>query len=192
MENAEFERKDMTSTQSPAAMTILQRVAGRQKLLAFSCILPICALFLFFAPGSYGQMSQLVPLVTDQTPMGLSPNFGVPASRVVNQNGDYAFVGEGNTAVFFLSHNASSGTSPTLVLQYGNEFPGFACNPTGFPGSRITSLANVQLNDNGLIAFQAAGDLANGQFFSIILSYNGTCFQDLVDSSMVAPGTGGA
>ncbi len=163
---------------------IIPTTVARQPKQLFACLFFLCSLLFFVVPISSGQTSQLVPLVTDQTPMGLSPDFGLPATRVVNQNGDFAFVGEGNSAIFFLSHTAASGSRPSLILQYGNAFPGFA-------GSRITSLANVQLNNNGVLAFQAGGNLATGQSFSVILSYNGTSFQDLVDNSMTAPGLGG-
>src|SRR5581483_9740547 len=151
--------------------------------IAYLCTALWCLCFL--VPSSFAQTSQLVPLVTDQTPMGLSAKFGVPNARVVNQSGDYAFVGEGGTAIFFLSHTAASGTAPTRVLQFGDQVP-------GFPGSRVGNVANVQLNDTGRLAFQARASLATGQSIQIILSYDGTSFLDLVDSTMPAPGLGGA
>ena len=116
--------------------------------------------------------------------MGLSHNFGIPGTRAINQAGDYAFLGEGGRAVFLLSHTAASGSTPTRILQFGDEVP-------GFPGSKLINFGNVQLNDNGLLAIQAGASLSNGQSLSIIFSYNGT-FTDLVDSTMPAPGQGGA
>ena len=91
---------------------------------------------LFFIPNSFGQTSQLVPLVTDQTPMGLSPDFGVPATRVVNQSGDYAFVGEGNSAIFFLSHTASSGNEAHAHFAVRKRISGFPRQPDHWSGQR--------------------------------------------------------
>ena len=165
--------------------TISSAFARQWKLstVAYLCTALWC--FCFLVRSSSAQTSQLVPLVTDQTPMGLSAKFGVPAGRVVNQSGDYAFVGEGGTAIFFLSHTAASGATPTRVLQFGDEVPGFS-------GSRITNFASLQLNDSGHMAFQARANLSTGQGLQLILSYDGTSFQDLVDSTMPAPGQGGA
>src|SRR5687767_6273944 len=87
--------------------------------------------------------SQLVPLVTDQTPLALSSSFGVPNAGLVNQAGDYAFLGNGASAVFYRSAGSSA---PVRVMQMGDEVP-------GFPGSRADLFFQLKLNNSGLIAF---------------------------------------
>jgi hypothetical protein len=126
--------------------------------------------------------SQLVPLVTDQTPMALSNSLGVPTAPVVNQAGDYAFIGNGGSAVFYRS--AGSG-APVRVIQMGDEVP-------GFPGSRADIMLNLRLNNAGLIAFGVDFFQANGIGQRIIFTFDGTTLQRIVAGNDPAPGGGGA
>ena len=43
----------------------------------------------------------LVTVATDQTPLPLSEQFGIPAGSAIDQAGDFAFVGNGGNALFF-------------------------------------------------------------------------------------------
>jgi hypothetical protein len=126
--------------------------------------------------------AQLVPLVTDQTPLGLSSSFGVPLSAVVNQAGDYAFVGNGASAVFY----RRAGTAASVrVMQMGDEVP-------GFPGSRNDITNTLRLNNSGLIAFRPDFFQANGTGQGAIFTFDGTSLQLLVSGADLAPGGGGA
>jgi hypothetical protein len=127
--------------------------------------------------------TQLVPLVTDQTPLALSNLFGVPQSAVINQAGDYAFIGNGASAVFY---RRAGTAAPVRVMQMGDEVP-------GFPGSRndITN-PSLKLNNSGLIAFRPDFFQANGLGQGVIFTFDGTSLHQIVSGADLAPGGGGA
>jgi hypothetical protein len=52
--------------------------------------------------------SQLVPLVTDKTPLALSDRLGYVYDDDVNQAGDFAFIGNSGSALFLRRVGASS------------------------------------------------------------------------------------
>src|SRR6266850_7817600 len=87
--------------------------------------------------------AQLVPLVTDQTPLALPNTFGMAGGGVVNQAGDYAFFGNGASAMFYRPAGAAA---PVRVMQMGDEVP-------GFPGSRADIMQVIRLNSSGVLAF---------------------------------------
>src|SRR6266481_802913 len=64
----------------------------------------------------------LITVATDQSPLNLSNQFGVPAGSAINQAGDFAFIGNGNSALFFRAAGASA---PTRLLQIEDQVPGF-------------------------------------------------------------------
>jgi hypothetical protein len=125
---------------------------------------------------------QLVPLVTDQTPLTLSSTFGVPAGAVLNQAGDYAFLGNRASAIFLRRAGAPS---PVRVLQRGDEVP-------GFPGSRTRSIDALSMNGSGLLAFSVLFHTPAGRVQEVIFTFDGTSLQPVVSSLDTAPGTGGA
>jgi hypothetical protein len=126
--------------------------------------------------------TQLVPLVTDQTPLALSNQFGVAIQPVVNQSGDYAFLGRGSSALFFRPAGASV---PERVFQMGDEVP-------GFPGSRADIIRPMRLNSSGLLAFQVDFFQSSGVGQGIIFTFDGTSLHRIVAGDDPAPGGGGA
>lgn len=126
--------------------------------------------------------SQLVPLVTDNTPLTLSNQFGAPQNSVVNQAGDYAFIGNGGSAVYYRSAAAASAT---MVLQMGDEVPGFA-------GSRNDILNQIRLNNSGLLAFRPDFFQLNGVGQGAIFTFDGAALQQVISGADLAPGGGGA
>src|ERR1700758_2057042 len=52
----------------------------------------------------------LISVATDQSALGLSNQFGVPAGSAINQTGDFAFVGNGDTALFLRLAGTSAAT----------------------------------------------------------------------------------
>jgi hypothetical protein len=133
----------------------------------------LCALF-FGLPESLAQsQSQLVPLVTDQTPLALSNQYGVPQISAVNQSGDYAFIGNLNTAVYYRRAGASS---PTLVLQMGDEAP-------GFPGSRNDLVSQITLNNSGVLLFRLDFAQASGVGQGAIFTFDGASLQQVVSAA---------
>ena len=144
----------------------------------------ISALLLICLATAHAQ-SQLVPLITDKTPLDLPDNFAIPSSSVLNQSGDYAFItGVRNSALFLVRAGESS---PTLVMQSGDEIP-------GYPGSRaqmFSGAALLALNSSGLLAFTVDTALPTGELVGIILTFDGSSFKKIVAGNDVAPGTGG-
>src|SRR5262245_49964587 len=144
----------------------------------------------FYGPFAYiaaniaaQSQTQLVPLVTDQTPLALPNVFGVPRQgALVNQSGDYAFSGNGSLAVFY--RRAGTG-APVRVMQAGDEVP-------GFPGSSADVMQRINLNNSGLLAFHMDFFQSNGVGQGIIFTFNGTSLQRIVAGDDPAPGGGGA
>jgi len=167
-----------------------------------STIIGVITLVLLFLTGAFPGLTtkveaqgqtQLVPLVTDQTPLALSSFFGIPVpfsnpgggaqTGVVNQAGDYAFIGNGGSAIFFRSAGAAA---PVRVMQTGDEVP-------GFPGSRVNFVHSPPaLNNSGLLAFSSVFFEANAVRHSMIFIFDGTSLQRIVAGNDPAPGGGGA
>ena len=141
----------------------------------------ISALMLICLATAHAQ-SQLVPLITDKTPLDLPDNFAIPSSSVLNQSGAYAFITGVRQSALFLVRSGES--SPTLVMQAGDELP-------GFPGSRVMMFSGLSLNNSGLLAFMADTALAAGETIAVIMTFDGTSFQKIVAGNDVAPDTGG-
>lgn len=152
---------------------------------AISCVRWM-GLVLFCAGTAFAQGSvPLITVATDQSSLNLSNEFGVPAAEAVNQNGDFAFVGNGGTALFFRAAGASAATR---LLQIDDEAP-------GFPGSKIqTFFSGISLNSSSPrvlllgVRFTGADDLPH----TALLTYDGTNYHTVVTSDGVAPGTNGA
>jgi len=143
--------------------------------------LMISALILVCMATAHAQ-SQLVPLITDKTPLPLPNNFAIPSSSALNQSGDYAFISGVRQSALFLDR---AGESPrTLVMQVGDEVP-------GYPGSRLMMIGSFSLNSSGLLTFIADTALATGEVTGVVLTYDGTTFKKIVAGNDVAPDTGG-
>src|SRR5437762_13062053 len=82
----------------------------------------LCDQFLGSQTTIAASQTQLVPLLTNQTALPLSNVFGVPPQGTVNQSGDYAFIGNGGSGLYYRGAGAAA---PTPVLLMGDEVPGF-------------------------------------------------------------------
>jgi hypothetical protein len=130
--------------------SVRRNVTGFCPVEAASCdrglmlrILLTVFLLVTLGAGTALAQSQLVPLVTDKTPMVLSNRFGVWYSDAINDVGDYAF-GYGTPTAVFLRR--AGDTAPALVFQSGDEVP-------GRPGSRVAGGGAVVLNAAGVLVF---------------------------------------
>jgi hypothetical protein len=123
----------------------------------------------------------LVTVATDQSTLGLSNQFGVPASSAINQAGDFAFVGNGGTALFFRPAGASSAAR---LLQIDDEIP-------GLPGRKVASIfPQLGINSSRTLLFGVGFDGAIDSGHSALLTYDGTTFHTVVTSEDIAPGSG--
>ena len=124
----------------------------------------------------------LVTVATDQSPLNLSDQFGVPAGTAINQAGDFAFVGNGDTALFFRAAGASAATR---LLQIDDEVP-------GFPGSQILSfLPELAINSSRSLHFGVRFKGGDNLPHSALLTYDGTNYHAVVSSDDIAPGSNG-
>src|SRR5436190_7478518 len=121
---------------------------------------------------------------TSQRPMLLSldtsPLFGLPGVADVNQAGDYAFLGNGGTAIFV----RPSGGSIRRSLQTGDPVP-------GVPNSRTDLIGSPRLNSTGKLAFIPQLITSNGLSQAAILVDDGGNLQKIITAAEIAPGTGG-
>src|SRR5260370_33723274 len=67
----------------------------------------------------------LVTVATDQSQLNLPNQFGIPAGSAIDQAGDFAFIGNGESALFF---RASGGSSVVRLLQRGDAAPNIAAS----------------------------------------------------------------
>jgi hypothetical protein len=148
-------------------------------------------------------IAPVAALVTDQTALDVSTNFGTPAAAAVNERGDYAFVGNDNGALFL--RRAGSATIERL-LQQSDPVPGFNGSIV-LAIAAFGSLPNGSLNSNGglnslgHLVFRVNFSLSDGFVHQAILMYDGAAFHTLVcsdniapicsDNIAIAPGTGG-
>jgi hypothetical protein len=163
-------------TRSPAIYFTLTSILALVFVVVFLCG-P-------FSPPSVDAQAQrqLVPLVTDQTPLGLPSVFGVAGGGVVNQAGDYAFFGNGASGIFYRRAGAAAAVR---VMQMGDEVP-------GFPGSRADIIQTLRLNNSALLAFRVDFFQSNGLGQGIIFTFDGTTLRRIVAGTDPAPGGGGA
>lgn len=150
------------------------------------CWMFLTTLGLEFSATARAQGSvPLVTVATDQTPLNLSNQFGVPVNSAVNQNGDFAFVGSGETALFLRLAGASAATR---LLQIDDEAPGFS-------GSKIlTFLPEISLNSASprVLLFGVRFTGADHFTHAALLTYDGTNYHTVATSDAAAPGTNGA
>ncbi len=121
-------------------------------------------------------------MATDKTPLPIPNQFGVPVGTAINQNGDFAFIGNDNNSLFFRAANSSSAS---LVLQAGDSVP-------GFPGSVLQSFwSTLSLNSSRALLFEATFSLPDGLSHAALLTFDGTNVRTIISSGDVAPGSGG-
>jgi hypothetical protein len=157
------------------------RLHGFLRGLTNSCI-PLVALVLWFTSSAHAQGGvPLVTVATDQSPLNLSNQFGVPAGTAINQAGDFAFVGNGDSALFLRAAGASAATR---LLQIDDELP-------GFPGSQILSfLPELSINSSRKLFFGVRISGGDDEGRSALLIYDGTNYHTVVTSDEIAPGSG--
>ncbi len=144
------------------------------------CIgLVACGLALLLCSPAHAQGGvPLVTVATDQTPLNLSNEFGIPAGTSINQAGDFVFVGNGNNALFF---RATGSSTATRLLQVGDEIPGIT-------GSQVSSFSSVVgLNSSKTLLFEVDLSTPDGEFKESLLTYDGTNYHVVVSSTDIAP-----
>jgi hypothetical protein len=120
----------------------------------------------------------LIPVATEQSALNLSNQFGVPAAAAINQAGDFAFVGNGDTALFLRVAGASA---PTRLLQIDDELP-------NFPGSQIQFIwPELGINSSRTLFFGARFTGADGLTHSALMTYVGTTYRTVVTSDSFVP-----
>jgi len=154
---------------------LLRRVAN-------SCII-LLLLALLFCSAAHAQGGvPLVTVATDQSSLNLSNQFGVPAVTAINQAGDFAFVGNGGSALFF---RATGAAVATRLLQIDDEVP-------GFPGSQITSiLPELSVNSSRSLFFGVRFNGGDTEIHAALLTYDGTNYHTVVSSDGIVPGSNG-
>jgi hypothetical protein len=136
----------------------------------------LSALMLVGSAIATGQ-SQLVPLVTDKTPLALSDRFGYPYDDAINQAGDFVFVGNMGTAIFLLPHD----NSPRVrLMQMGDQV-------LDFGGSKADVIQTPRVNASGWVAFKVDFALATGELQGAILLWNGTTLSKVVSGLDLIP-----
>jgi hypothetical protein len=120
----------------------------------------------------------LVTVATDQTPLNLTNQFGIPAGSAINQAGDFAFVGNGGNALFF---RAAGSSTATRLLQVGDEIQGVT-------GSQVSSfLPVVGLNSSKTLLFEAVFSPSPDTPREALLTYDGTNYHTVVSTGDMAP-----
>ena len=173
----------MAPTQPFPRVTRTFRLDAYLRMLANSCIL-LMGLVLLFSGAAHAQGGvPLVTVATDQSSLNLSNQFGVPAGTAINQAGDFAFVGNGDTALFLRAAGASAATR---LLQIDDEVP-------GFPGSQIlTFLPELGINSSRSLLFGVRFTGGDNLPHAALLTYDGTNYHTVVTSDGIAPGSSGA
>jgi hypothetical protein len=125
---------------------------------------------------------QIVPVLTNQAPVQLSNQFGIPSASVANDTGDFAFIGLRGTGLYYRKAGLPSAIR---AIQYGDELP-------GLPGSRLLALVGpLFMNGSGRVAV-LADVLTTNRLTRAILAFDGTTLTTVVTGQDTAPGTGGA
>jgi len=172
----------MAPTQPFPRVTGTTRPDALLRRLAKSCILQMGLVLLVCAAAHAQGGVPLVTVATDQSSLNLSNQFGVPAGTAINQAGDFAFVGNGDTALFVRAAGASAATR---LLQIDDELP-------GFPGSQILSfLPELGINSSRSLFFGVRFKGGDNEPHAALLTYDGVNYHTVVSSEDIAPGSGG-
>src|SRR5690349_13151040 len=172
----------MAPTQPFPRVTRTFRPDALLRRVANSCII-LTAFILLLCQSAHAQGGvPLVTVATDQSSLNLSNQFGIPASTAINQSGDFAFVGNGGSALFF---RAAGAAVATRLLQIDDEVP-------GFPGSQIVSiLPELSLNSSRSLFFGVRFNGGDTEFHTALLTYDGTNYHTVVSSDGIVPGSNG-
>src|SRR5882672_12950988 len=119
----------MPSHRCPRPKRFGKCYASARKFICAYLFAAVIALF-FCSPAHAQGGVPLVTVATDQSPLNLSNQFGVPKGTAINQAGDFAFVGNGDSALFL---RAAGAAAATRLLQIDDEVP-------GFPGSQLLTI----------------------------------------------------
>jgi hypothetical protein len=121
----------------------------------------------------------LTTVVTDQTPLSLSSQFGPPDQTTADKNGDVAFSGNGDSAIYVRPAGAAS---LTRLLQIDDPVPGIA-------GSQITSFSAGIYASNLGVLFGVGFDLPDGLPHAALLTYSWStqAYTTVVTDTTVAP-----
>jgi hypothetical protein len=169
----------MAPTQPSPAFARTFRLDAFLLRFANSCAILIGLVFLLSGTVHAQGGVPLVTVATDQSALNLSTQFGVPAGTAINQTGNFAFVGNGDTALFF----RAAGTT-TRLLQIDDEAP-------GFPGTQIqTILPELSINSSKSVLFEVRFIGGDHVFRSALEVYDGTNYHTVVASGDAAPGSG--
>src|SRR5579864_6981376 len=172
----------MAPTQPFPRVTRTTRPDAFLRRLAISSILQMGLVLLFCAAVHAQGGVPLVTVATDQSSLNLSNQFGVPAGTAINQAGDFAFVGNGDTALFM---RAAGAPATTRLLQIDDEVP-------GFPGSQILSFSpNLGINSSRSLFFGVTFKGGDNEPHAALLTYDGTNYHTVVSSGDIAPGSNG-
>jgi hypothetical protein len=173
----------MAPTQPFPLVTRTTRLDAFLRRQANSCILLVGLVLLFSGTGHAQGGVPLVTVATDQSSLNLSNQFGIPASTAINQAGDFAFVGNRESALFLRVAGASAATR---LLQIDDEVP-------GFPGSQILSfLPELGINSSRSMFFGVRFNGGDNEPHSALLTYDGANYHTVVSSAGIAPGSGGS
>lgn len=167
------------SAPQPSALRSARSLA---KLVRKAAIAGMAALAvaMLFSSAAQAQL-QSAAVVTDQSSLSVSGQFGVPANRALDAAADYAFIGDGDSAVFY----RKAGGSTVRLLQAGDAVPGFA-------GSQVAQFGSgIQMNASGRILFLVAFSLADGLRHSAVMTYDGatSTYATVAFSDSAPPGT---
>src|ERR1700730_2784091 len=170
----------MAPTQPFPNVTRTFRLDAILRRLTYSCI-PLVALVLWFTSSAHAQGGvPLVTVATDQSPLNLSNQFGVPAGSAINQAGDFAFVGNGNNALFL---RAAGSSTATRLLQVGDEI-----HLPALAGRQVLSfLPFVGLNSSKTLFFDALLSTPDGEFQESLLTRDGTNYHIVASTGDIAP-----
>jgi hypothetical protein len=167
----------MLSQPSPRPTRFKKSLAFARKFICAYLFAAVIGLF-FCSPAHAQGGVPLVTVATDQTPLNLSNQFGIPAGSAINQAGDFAFVGNGDNALFFRAAGASA---PTRLLQIEDQVP-------GFPDRKIQLFSPfVALNAAKLLLFEVAFTFSDGEPGEALLTYDGANYRTVASSGGIAP-----
>jgi len=146
--------------------------------LTKTCAAFAAILVLFSATAQAQGEVPLIPVATDQSALSLSNQFGIPAGSAINQAGDFAFVGNGDTALFL---RVAGPSVATRLLQIDDELP-------NFPGSQIQSISpQLGINSSRTIFFGARFTGADGLTHSALMTYAGMTYRTVLTSDSFLP-----
>jgi hypothetical protein len=134
----------------------------------------LTAIILLASVVATGQ-SQLVPLVTDKTPLALSTRFGITTSEAINQGGNLVFSGSVGSALFL-----QRAGERIRVMQMGDEVP-------GYPGSQADVIQSPLINTAGLVAFRVDISLADGLTERALFTWNDGTLRKIVAGQDFVP-----